>query len=52
VHIGNFTNTTYNYPGLLARGFSTGGAPLDGTNGECYVSWLGLMNSASALAPK
>jgi hypothetical protein len=39
VHVGNFTNTTYNYPGLLARGFSAGGAPLDGTNGECWVSW-------------
>jgi hypothetical protein len=39
VHIGNFTNTTYNYPGLLARGFSAGGAPLDGTNGEVWVSW-------------
>jgi hypothetical protein len=39
VHIGNFTNTIYNYPGLLARGFSAGGAPLDGTNGEVWVSW-------------
>ena len=39
VHIDNFTNVNYNTPGLMARGFSAGGAPLDGTNGECWVSW-------------
>jgi hypothetical protein len=31
--------TNYNNPGILARAFSGNGAPFDGTNGECWVSW-------------
>ncbi len=33
------TNSSFNYPGILARGFAAGGGPLDTTNGECWVSY-------------